>query len=410
MPRHDIDKILCIDDEENILNVFHRSLGRQYQIFTANGREQALEIIHTHGPFAVVISDYNMPGTNGIELLQELRSLTPDTIQIMLTGNIALDIAIKAINETDIFRYLPKPCPMSLLSKVIEDALGQYHLFMDKQRLSCELEQKIQELAATNEALAQQKDLLEQELEMARIVYGKIAAYQKQDLAGLDFAIIPKETVGGDFLLTHINAQAQCFYLMLGDLTGHGLQSALAALLVTDAFDELCTHSLSVAQFATNINEKMCRKLPTGLFCAACLVKVDLQSGLLEIWNGGLPDGYLLDEHGHIIDRVPSSNIPLGIVTAASYRDQVYCRPLTDIFALFVHSDGVNEQCNQEHTMFGEHALQAALLSANPAQQRIACVLNQLRAHQQSSPQGDDISLFELNIPKITTLLAQIGS
>ena len=121
-------KILCVDDEENILHMFRRTIGREYTLFTANSGENGLKILAENPDIAVILSDFNMPGINGVEFLKQARELTPYAVEIMLTGNIELDVAINAINETDIFRYLPKPCPMDTLRKVLTDALNQYYL------------------------------------------------------------------------------------------------------------------------------------------------------------------------------------------------------------------------------------------------------------------------------------------
>ena len=230
------DKILCVDDEVNILHMFKRTLGRRHELFTANSGDAALEILREHLDIAVIVVDYNMPGLDGIEFLKLAHQFSPDSVQIMLTGNIDLAVSIKAINETNIFRYLPKPCPMEALRKVVQDALEQYHLMLEKRQLSAALEQKNQELAATNAELGKQKDLLEQELEMARTVYGRVVSHDQDKLDGLDYLVSAKEGVGGDFLLTHTSSNKKTFYLMMGDLTGHGLQSALAVLLVAEGF------------------------------------------------------------------------------------------------------------------------------------------------------------------------------
>lgn len=404
------DKILCVDDEDNILQMFRRTLGRQFNIYTAASAQQALKLIDEHHDFAVILTDFNMPGIDGVDFLKFARQVSPDSVQIMLTGNIELEVVIKAINETDIFRYLPKPCPNEVLCKVINDALLQYHLMQDKRRLTLELEQKNSQLAASNAKLAKKKYLLEYELSMAKIIFGKISVdldvNDKPD--GLNYIVAAKETVGGDFLLTNSQQNHQIHYLMMGDLTGHGLQSALTVLLVMETFESLCGGDIAIEQLAQGINEKMCHKLPKDLFCAATLLKFDSNQRQLEIWHGGMPDAYLLDQQGQIVRTIPSNNLPLGVLPDQDYSHSILHIDLNHESAssLFVYSDGVTEQLNPQQVMYGSERLRDALLEAPENCHRVNYLIEQLRDFQQQQEQTDDISVFELHFQPITKGLA----
>lgn len=405
MIKNSIDKILCVDDEDNILNMFRRTIGREYRLCTANSAETALNILREQTDFALIISDFTMPDVNGVEFLKLAREYSPDTVQVMLTGNIELDIAIKTINETNVFRYLPKPCPIEELRKVIAAALNQYHLIIDRQRLLEELAHKNLDLEAKNAQLAKQKILLEHELEMARIVYSKVFDYGHVDYEGLDYLIAAKETVGGDFLLTHADPGLQYVYMMLGDLTGHGLQSALAALLVTELFEVHCAANPEIEQLACDINDKMCLKLPTGLFLAALLLRLNLQTGEIQIWQGGMPDAFFLDSNGQVMKAVSSNNLPLGILADQNFVGTSTSHHVSDAVSLFVYSDGVIEQLEDEQSMFGYESLINALSTTQTGQRRVDAVLERLRSHQNHQQQGDDISMFELHFATILKTL-----
>lgn len=399
------EKLLCVDDEDNMLHLFRRTLGREFQLYVANSAESALQLLQEHSDFAVIVSDYNMPGINGVEFLKLARTLSPDVVLVMLTGNIELDIAIKTINETDIFRYMPKPCPMEVMRKVVLDALAQYRLIVSKQELSAELEHKNAQLLVANRQLARQNHLLETELEMAKIVYANVHKFGHTELNGLDFFIAAKDEVGGDFLLNHVSENGKSCYLMLGDLTGHGLQSALAVLLVTEVFDALCDTEPSLEALAQNINEKMCRKLPVGLFCSALILKMDIATSQLFIWQGGMPDAYFLDDNGEVVKALSSNNLPLGIDPDPAFGTKTSCHPLTDGSSLFVYSDGITEQVGHDETMFGETRLRSALRHTPPGSRRVDNVVTKLRAHQNGLEQTDDISLFELNLQRLCQAL-----
>lgn len=122
------DKILCVDDEASILSAYQRALRKLVDIDIAEGGEQGLRALATGGPYAVIISDMNMPGMNGIQFLAKARELAPDSVRMMLTGANDLNTAMSAVNEGNIFRFLTKPCPPEQLAKSIVAGIRQYRL------------------------------------------------------------------------------------------------------------------------------------------------------------------------------------------------------------------------------------------------------------------------------------------
>jgi response regulator RpfG family c-di-GMP phosphodiesterase len=122
------DKILFVDDDANLLASCERNLRRRFQIETAEGGEAGLQKIASHGPYAVVVSDMQMPGMNGIQFLSTVKERAPDSVRIMLTGNADVEVATGVVNHGNIFRFLTKPVPPDVLSKALDDALAQYRL------------------------------------------------------------------------------------------------------------------------------------------------------------------------------------------------------------------------------------------------------------------------------------------
>ena len=122
------EKVLFVDDDKNLLSAVKRQFRNKLDLVAAPGGEDALTVIKYQGPFAVVISDMQMPYMNGIELLSHVRNMAPDTVRVMLTGNANLQTAIDSVNEGNIFRFLTKPCSPELLHKTIIAAIKQYRL------------------------------------------------------------------------------------------------------------------------------------------------------------------------------------------------------------------------------------------------------------------------------------------
>ncbi len=122
------ERILCVDDDVNILQAYQRALRKKFHLEIALGGEEALEAVIDQGPYAVVVSDMRMPGMNGVELLRRVKEHAEDTVRMMLTGNADQQTALEAVNEGHIFRFMSKPCPPETFGKALEAGLAQYRL------------------------------------------------------------------------------------------------------------------------------------------------------------------------------------------------------------------------------------------------------------------------------------------
>lgn len=128
-------RILFVDDEENVLLAYTRTLRRRFEVATALGGPEALKRMDQDGPFAVLVTDMRMPGMDGIQLLEEVRRCHPHTIRVMLTGNSDQQTAMQAVNRGAIFRFLTKPCDSEDLALVLTAALEQHRLVTAEKEL-----------------------------------------------------------------------------------------------------------------------------------------------------------------------------------------------------------------------------------------------------------------------------------
>jgi response regulator RpfG family c-di-GMP phosphodiesterase len=129
------ERILFVDDDANLLAACERNFRRQFPLDTATGGEAGLAKLAERGPYAVVVSDRQMPGMDGIQFLATVRQRAPDTVRVMLSGNVDLEAAVRVVNEGNIFRFLIKPCPPEILGKAVEDARTQYRLIIAEKEL-----------------------------------------------------------------------------------------------------------------------------------------------------------------------------------------------------------------------------------------------------------------------------------
>lgn len=120
------NKVFLVDDDANLLSALARQFRKRFDLLTAEGGEETLEHSFKDDPVAVVVSDMRMPDMDGLELLQEVRKISPDTVRIMLTGNADQKTALDAINQGSIFRFYSKPCPPEVLAEGIEEGIAEY--------------------------------------------------------------------------------------------------------------------------------------------------------------------------------------------------------------------------------------------------------------------------------------------
>ena len=116
------DKVLFVDDEPNVLAGFERLFRKDYTLATAQSGAEALAKIAQSGPYALVMSDMRMPKMTGSELLADLRSIAPDTVRMVLTGETDIASAMQAVNDGAIFRFLLKPCSEPVLRAALDAA------------------------------------------------------------------------------------------------------------------------------------------------------------------------------------------------------------------------------------------------------------------------------------------------
>ena len=141
--------ILLVDDEVAILDGLRRQLRKRFTVHTANSGADALELLKCE-QVAVVVSDMRMPQMDGATLLSRVRSLYPNVVRILLTGQADTQAAIAAVNEGQIYRFLTKPCPPEVLLEEIGSAVELNRLVTaEKELLATTLRGTVEALTAT---------------------------------------------------------------------------------------------------------------------------------------------------------------------------------------------------------------------------------------------------------------------
>jgi two-component system response regulator HupR/HoxA len=131
--------VLVVDDEPRVLDALEAVLAVDFRVLRAGGGEAALEILAADA-VAVIVSDYRMPGMNGVELLRRSQDVAPDALRIVLTAYTDVDSLMDAVNTGHIYHFVPKPWDPQELALVVRRAAERWLLVHENARLRDELE------------------------------------------------------------------------------------------------------------------------------------------------------------------------------------------------------------------------------------------------------------------------------
>jgi response regulator RpfG family c-di-GMP phosphodiesterase len=195
-------RVLCVDDEEHVLESLRDTLRRRFDVLTTTNGFEALRLLGAH-PCEVLLSDMRMPMLHGARFLTLARQHAPETVRVMLTGHSTLDDAALAVNEGDVFRLLIKPCSPKDLTAVLEAAVEQHERLAGEQerhdeQLRSTLRSLLELTAAFDPAGTERAARLRREaVELARRAGGTEAKWALEracELLQLGAASLPAET------------------------------------------------------------------------------------------------------------------------------------------------------------------------------------------------------------------------
>lgn len=144
--------LLIIDDEWQIRSLLVDLLGSVYRCSEAGSAEEALQAL-SHEAFDLVISDIDMGGMSGLELVPRVHSIAPDTVVVMISGNQDIEFAIKAL-RVGAFDYITKPIDIRHVEASVERALKHSNLLKEKRLYKEQIENLLQQRTAEVDWLA----------------------------------------------------------------------------------------------------------------------------------------------------------------------------------------------------------------------------------------------------------------
>jgi serine phosphatase RsbU (regulator of sigma subunit) len=371
-------KVLFVDDDPRILAGIRRQLRKQVPIETVDSGSAGLEAVQARGPFAVVVTDYGMPGMNGIEFLTRVRRAAPETVRMLLTGSADLHAAIQAVNQGNIFRFLTKPCSPADLKEALDAGIQHYRRARRERKFNQHTRRWL------DQAVEVQQGLLP----------GSISGVEGIDICGRS---VYCEHTGGDYYdyFAKKTPQGPKLDLAVGDVSDHGLPSALLMASARAFLRESASRSENVAGVVTRVNRQLSRDVrATGRFMTLFLAEIDLSKRSIHWVRAGHEPALLYEPRsGEFTELKGQGGLPLGVLEDAVYEEDG--RELAAGQILAIGTDGIWEACNAGGGMFGKSRLQALIRkhAARPAAEIVQRVLEALQRFLGPEGLQDDATL-----------------
>jgi serine phosphatase RsbU (regulator of sigma subunit) len=376
--------ILIVDDTPTNLGVISGALTDTYKTKVATNGEKALALASADEKPDLILLDVVMPEMDGYEVCTRLKAdpATREIPVIFLTGQTSVEDETRGFSVGGV-DYVHKP-----FSPAIVKARVQSHILLREARAQ----------------LAKQLNVLNAELEMAHQIQLSILPHELPRLPGLDIAarFLPMESVGGDFY-DFIRIDDKHLGILIADVSGHGLSSALIASMLQVALAGEVAHASQPAKVLAGLNKAVSGKFSSN-FVTAAYVYVDLEENLMRYAGAGHPP---VMQYRNSMDKavqILENGIVLGILEDSSY--EALEIPLEPGDRQVLYTDGILEAANAAQEMFGVEQLMRFLesnKSLNAGQFADALLAKIDRWTGQSSEQGqqDDLTLVLFDFKRL---------
>lgn len=379
-------KILAVDDNIVNIKVLSQYLTKQnYEVITAESGEEAIEKFKSDAP-DIILMDIMMGGISGLEATAKIKALSGDNwIPVIFMSALASEEdKIKGLDVGG-DDYITKPIEFNILGAKLKAV----------QRIA-DIQGKLSETMAE---LHEYKEAEEREQEMAYELMESLFATGV--LEGKDFHIwhIPATRFSGDLVVAEKYSDDR-LYLLHADSTGHGLTAALPLLPISQTFYHMAKEGYSIGQIARNMNKQLKATMPINRFVAVSLMLIDFNTNVIEIWNGGNPPIFLVNENKDIVKKFNSDHLALGILPDADFDGKTEFVSCEGNNAVVLYSDGLIEAENAEGKEFDENMLIEVLKSDVDAEILRNNIVEAVSTHLNGGKAHDDMSLIVLNTQK----------
>ena len=340
--------ILCVEDNKSSQLIYEAILEDEVEkVLFANNGEEGYEAYLNHN-VDIVMSDYDMPIMNGLEMIRRIRKDDKEIPIILISAIDDLDVVVDAL-QMGVNNFVKKPLVQNSLIQALENASK---LILANRILQQERDKKINELEKKHTYRSYQEDLaFSKELNILRndFYYQMI---EGQEVALVDFLYQPLDVMSGDAYSARRIDEYRTFYLIV-DGMGKGLSASLTAMIMTSFINHIIDKMLEFESFSFDmlIKESIAYIKPILLDEEALAIDYILFDNVynkLQYSKFAMP-AFLLQDKDDTIIKIKSNNPPLS-KWQANFKVDEYDISSIDKFLFF--SDGIVENSikNSENT------------------------------------------------------------
>ncbi|SDS22314.1 Histidine kinase-like ATPase domain-containing protein [Pseudomonas prosekii] len=352
-----------------------------HQVLTAANGAEAVQAFRQQRP-QLVLMDAMMPVMDGFEAAQQIKALAGETlVPIIFLTSLTESEALARCLEAGGDDFLAKPYNQVILAAKIKA--------MDRLRRlqATVLEQRDQ--------IAKHHEYLLNEQRVAKAVFDKVAHSGCLNAPNIRYLQSPYALFNGDLLLAAFTPAGD-MHVLLGDFTGHGLPAAVGAMPLAEVFYGMTAKGYGLSETLREMNAKLKRILPVDMFCCATLLCLSFQSRSVEVWNGGMPDGYLHRIATGERTPLPARHLPLGVLSPQTFNDRTEVFPMAQGDRVFLLSDGVIDTCDANDQLFGVERLQQVFAANRQPDRLFEDIEQALRDFRGEA--RDDVSMVEISL------------
>ena len=372
-------KILVVDDEPDLeplmLQRMRRDIRRgQYEFVFAHDGNEALERLNEHEDVDMVLSDINMPGMDGLTLLEQIPHVYPEIRAVMVSAYGDMKNIRTAMNR-GAFDFVTKP--------------------IDFEDLRVTIERTLRHMMEWREALASRDKLvaLQNELDVAQKIQQSVlpTEFPISDIYEIDARMLAAREVGGDFYDV-LRLENGRIGLSVADVSDKGIP---AALFMMSALTLLKGSAIGVGApgaVLTEVNDLLNEENEAAMFVTLLYAVFDPSNGLLNYANGGHNPPIIVHPDGTSTLLPATGGIALGVAPKFQYEEGTVILDPGDTIVLY--TDGVTEAMNAEGEEFSLDRLRDLFTNVPPRNPKETneAIFEAVRVFAGDTPQSDDIT------------------
>ena len=337
-------KILIVDDEainRTLLTNMLYNAGYKECVEAVDGVE-AIEKFSEEQPDLVLL-DVVMPGLSGFDVAPKIRQLAKGTYLpiLFITALEDKDSLVRCL-EVGGNDFATKPFDRHIL-------IAKIRAHLKIRALSEFVEQQNKALRLFNARVAREHAIVEH-------IFSHAIVNRPEVQAHFDCVLQPAETFNGDLFLCEASPSGG-IYFIVGDFTGHGLASAIGALPVTRAFQELSQQGVSVSEIVSELNQILIKFLPSDMFMAAVVGEINAAGNRVNLWQGGMPAVVIPAKSNMALRKISSRHMALGVLEEHELNTDIDIVNLDLNEQLIICSDGLIEIADENGDMLLEEGL-----------------------------------------------------